>query len=663
MLPDCNIETQLFARLGQVRDLAEEHGILWVTTSTGLWALDFAGTPSEPDDDTWVYFDQLQGASDSGRLVIDAHGTKWFEGTYEHQLVRFDDGGTPLSRDDDAWHFYANPASFEPNGLGVDATGRAWLGGSGALLTFSDAGTPDDIADDRWETASELGAPAGLTDVSSVDVISRPPDGLVWLGSSSDNVFAYDVGSAQFAELSDARWSRINGLAWEAETLWVSFGSGPDSVPSLAAVPVPGPVASVSSAESVIYPAPHAVETFDVDAGGRVWVSDGASSLSCLDPKLGAWSSSGLGAAVSSIRARSATELWLGGDGVFLMNDGGSCFGGSITPLSPAEALKAGARALAIEGQGVWLATDGGVDYLDTGGTPFDTEDDRWAHFDARDSAGLEQLQGALVGADGTKYFWGQNRVFAFDDGGTPWDKSDDSWIGHDTDPLWVSGVIDSAGRLLIVARTDQDSGATPQVVVFDPGATPRDGSDDVVTTIDSGLPGIGRNMTIDSEGELWLATETDSAGGNLYHWDRAGTPLLGGDDVWTPVRSEDGRVWKLKRDPTGGIWGTVAEGVFQFYDGGTPNDLSDDYWHVYPELGSAMDIGRDGVGWFRMPGGVGILDVGGTPRDPSDDVAKILLSPDALRFDSDLYTNGAIDDQGRFWVVADYVQVFEVVR
>jgi hypothetical protein len=127
-------------------------------------------------------------------------------------------------------------------------------------------------------------------------------------------------------------------------------------------------------------------------------------------------------------------------------------------------------------------------------------------------------------------------------------------------------------------------------------------------------------------------------------------------------VRAEDGRVWKLEADPTGGVWGTVASGVFHFFDAGTPTDLSDDYWHLYPELGSAMDIGPGGIGWFRMPGGAGILDVGGTPRDPSDDVAKILLSPDALKFESNLYTNGTIDEQGRFWVVDGYVQVFEFV-
>jgi hypothetical protein len=139
-------------------------------------------------------------------------------------------------------------------------------------------------------------------------------------------------------------------------------------------------------------------------------------------------------------------------------------------------------------------------------------------------------------------------------------------------------------------------------------------------------------------------------------------TPVIASDDIWTPVRPEDGRVWKLEADPTGGVWGTVSSGVFHFYDAGTPTELADDYWHIYPELGSAMDIGPGGVGWFRMPGGAGILDVGGTPRDPSDDVAKVLLSPDALRFQSDLYTNGTIDDQGRFWVVDGYAQVFEVV-
>lgn len=32
------------------------------------------------------------------------------------------------------------------------------------------------------------------------------------------------------------------------------------------------------------------------------------------------------------------------------------------------------------------------------------------------------------------------------------------------------------------------------------------------------------------------------------------------------------------------------------------------------------------------------------------------------LRFQSNLHTNGTIDEQGRFWVVDEYVQVFEFV-
>jgi len=662
LLPDCKVKTALFARLGQVRDLAEERGVLWVTTTTGLWVLDFAGTPAFSGDDTWVHYDELLGASDRGKLVIDRQGTKWFGGTYERELVRFDDGGTPLARDDDAWHFYHAPSAFSPNGFGIDATGSAWLGQWGETQTFSDASTPDDRSDDAWRAVSALGAPARLIGASSIEAIASDALGRVWLGASTGEVFAYDTGTRQFADLSDGSWSRIDGLSRVGDTLWVSGSQGGTT---LAAVPVPGSVASVSMAQATLHPAPHAVETFDVDASGHVWVSDDASSFSCLDLGLDTWTAWSLGGAVSSIRARSPTELWLGGDSVFHLDHGGSCAERTdrITELFPQQTLRAPARDLAIEGRGVWLATDHGVDYLDTGGTPLDRADDRWAHFEPTDVSGLEDLQGVVVGPNGLKYFWGQTGVFAFDDGRTPWDPSDDHWVGHETGPLWVSGVVDAENRLLVVARTNDEPTGTARVVVFDLAGTPADGSDDVVTTIDSGQPGIGRNMTIDTQGELWLATESEQQGGNLFHWDRRGTPLDGTDDVWTPVRSEDGRVWKLEADPTGGIWGTVAGGVFQFYDAGTPADLSDDYWHLYPELGSAMDIGPDGIGWFRMPGGVGILDVGATPREPSDDVAEVLLSPDALRFSSDLYTNGVIDDQGRFWVVADYLQVFEWVH
>jgi hypothetical protein len=325
------------------------------------------------------------------------------------------------------------------------------------------------------------------------------------------------------------------------------------------------------------------------------------------------------------------------------------------------------ARDVAIEGEGLWLATDRGVDFLDVGGTPFDPKDDRRAHFDEQQVPGMQGLQGVLVSPDGTKYFWGEDRVFALDDHESPLDASDDSWVVHDTDQsLWVSGALDRQGILMIVARTTLAAGGTPRIVVFDPGGTPNDSSDDTVTTIDSGLPGMGRTLAVDVNGEVWVGTEAEDFLGNLFHWDRGGTPLEGGDDVWTPVRPEDGRIWKLVADPTGGVWGTVGGvygGVFQFFDGGSPTDLSDDYWHTYAELGSAMEIGHSGDGWFRMPGGAGILDVGGTARDASDDVARTLLAPDALRFQSDLYTNGTIDQSGRFWVVDEHLQVFEIVE
>ena len=422
----------------------------------------------------------------------------------------------------------------------------------------------------------------------------------------------------------------------------------------------------VSENEWELFAAPHAIEDFDVDSGGHVWVSEPTAGLSCLDVEGASWFQWDVDESIRSVLTRSPNDLWLGAESVFHLDHGGSCAPRSdaMVELTFEQTLRSPARDVAIEGEGIWLATDRGVDYLDTGGTPFERGDDRWAHFDGEEVPGLEGLQGVLVGPGGIKYFWGEQRVFAFDDNTTPWDRSDDSWVAHDTVlPLWVSGVVDPQGVLLVVARTSLEADGTPRIAVFDPGGNPGDDSDDAVTIIDSGLPGMGRNMTLDTDGQVWVGTEAEAYGGNLFHWDRKGTPLDGSDDVWTPVRDQDGRVWKLEADPTGGVWGTLSEGVFQFFDGGTPTDLSDDYWHVYSELGSAMDIGPGGVGWFRMPGGAGILDVGGTPRDPSDDVARVLLSPEALRFQSDLYTNGTIDEEGRFWVVDDYVQVFEYVE
>lgn len=665
LLPDCRVKMALFAHLGTVRGLAEEPGFLWVTTSTGLWVLSYAGTPERPDDDAWWHFDELIDASDGGRVVIDDQRRKWFGGNYDRPLVRLDDGGTVLGTKDDAWQFYRAPDAFSPKALAVDASDGVWLARYGETLVFSNGGTPDDRTDDAWTKVSQLGAPESLSTLPSVDVIVRGPRDTVWLGSSTGKLFAYDPAERAFTDLTDTRWPHIGQLAWAGDTLWMAGPMGTDPDATLVAVPVKGVPSSVSRAVAPSYPSPHAVAVLAADEGNRAWLSDESSNFSCVDGSTGNTVSWDVHAAVTAILPRSATDLWFGVDSVYHVDHGGSCSpqSATIAELHPEQALQSEARDVAIEGQGVWLATAGGVDYLDTRGTPLDRNDDRWAHFDKNDVVGLEDLQGALVGPDGIKYFWGQTGVFALDDGGTPLDKADDAWVGHETSPLWVSGVLDHDGRLLIVARNFGETAGTPQIVVFDPAGTPRDGSDDVVTTLDSGLPGFGRNMTIDARGELWLGTETENEGGNLYHWDRSGTPLQGDDDVWTAMREEDGRVWKLEADPTGGIWGTVADGVFQFFDNGTPSDVGDDYWHLYPELGSAMDIGPNGIGWFRMPGGVGILDVGGTPRDPRDDVASVLLSPDALKFHSNLYTNGVIDDGGRFWVVDGYVQVFELAE
>jgi len=670
--PDCTIKTALFPHFGQVRALAEDRGVLWITTDNGLWALDFAGTPSDRSDDEWARFDELDGATGTGTISIDEGGAKWLAGDGARALARLDDGGTPLNQEDDSWqHYRFGTERVSPIALGVDASGTLWLGRSGETLTFSNAKTPEDRSDDRWRLASELNAPKPLIELPRVDAIASEPSGLVWLGSSAGGLFAYRASTGQFAELTHGMWGQVQRLTWEAGALWLAVGSGEAGAPEqLARVPVPDPEAAfdISDADWVFTPAPHAVEAFDVDPGGRVWVSPPGPGLSCLESANGAWSQWMINEPVRAILARSSTDLWLGAGSVFHLEHGGSCASGATDPVELVfeNNLRAPARDVEIEGAGIWFATDAGVDFLDTGGTPFDTRDDRWVHFDERDVAGLVDLQGALVGPGKLKYFWGQNRVFILDDRGTPLDKTDDTWVGHDTElPLWVSGVVDSDGILMVIARTGFRAGGTPRIIEFDPGGTPGDSSDDAVVTIDSGLPGMGRTMAIDTAGQVWVGTEADQYSGNLFHWDRSTTPLDGTDDVWTPMRAQEGRVWKLVADPTGGVWGTVGGpdgGVFQFYDNGTPTDLTDDYWHLYPELGSAMEIGPNGDGWFRMPGGAGILHVGGTPRDPSDDSARVLLSPDALRFESDLYTNGTIDDEGRFWVVDENAQVFEVV-
>ena len=444
--PDCTVKTALFAYFGQVRGLAEQGRVLWVTTTNGLWALDFAGTPTDPADDTWVRFDALSGDTGTGTILIDAEGDKWLAGD-DRPLARLHDGGTPLDQSDDAWYFYAASPNFAPTALGGDASGRIWSGRTGETLTFWDAKTVDDRSDDEWRPVSEFSS----LEVANIDAMLSEPWGTVWLGSSGGGLFVYDGSSDELLELTATALPRVDHIAWADGSVWLSGRTelGSEST-QLAVAKVPALVRDLTQAAWGFYGTPHAVDVFDADAE-RVWAAAPTSGLSCLDVADAAWTEWSIDASVTSILTRTNSDLWFGAESVFHLDHGGSCAPDPerVQELVFEQNLRSPARDAAIEGDGIWLATDQGVDYVHAGGTPFDPLDDRWAHFDTDDAPGLEGLQGVLVGPDGIKYFWGENRVFAFDDGQTPLDKSDDRWVGHDTgQSLWVSGVVDEDGIL-----------------------------------------------------------------------------------------------------------------------------------------------------------------------------------------------------------------------
>lgn len=663
--PECVIKTAHYAQLGIVRQLLDDGRVLWVATSSGLFAVDYGGTPHEALDDAWAHFETVDGFDAGGGMALSPGGSKWFSASSAQPLFRLDDAQTPLDQGDDTWTLHTYERNLTPRALTVDASGAVWFGNYGETLVFTDAATPRNRADDAWSGLAELGAPSQLAQLSNVDALATASNGNVLLGSSSGGLFEYDAGRAAFAPvLADEALLRVQALALFEQTLWVARGFVADDGTTLLSIAPRGQ-------RGPTYALLGGVTELDVDADGRVWLTSQEGNLACLEV-----SETGQQAEVydathekwdnaTTVLTRSSTDLWVGTDeGITHIAHDGTCQLGESDgeALWFEQLLRSAVRDVETEGHGVWFASDGGVDYLDTNGTPFDKADDRWAHFDESDVGGLTGLQGVVLREDGIKYFWGRRMVFALDDSQTPFDKSDDAWVAHETGtPLWVSGVVDSGGRLLVVARSAFDNQVSqPSIVVFEPAGTPRDVGDDVVVTITSGLSGMGRSMAVDTLGHIWLGTESSDAGGNLYFWDPKDTPLEGADDVWSPVRTRSERVWKLVADPTGGIWGTAGAGVFHFFDGGTPTDPGDDYWAFYPDLGSTMDIGEDGNGWFRVPEGAAILDVGNTPRNPGDDVQRSLAAPDALRFQSDLYTNGAVDGQGRFWIADERAQVFE---
>jgi len=164
--------------------------------------------------------------------------------------------------------------------------------------------------------------------------------------------------------------------------------------------------------------------------------------------------------------------------------------------------------------------------------------------------------------------------------------------------------------------------------------------------------------LATDSADRKWIGTYR-----GLAVLDDGTTPHDTSDDDWEVFREADGlpeeTVTEVAIDAADRKWiASTRQGIAVLDDKGTLHDKSDDVWQLLGEgnpLGSssqaiAVESARHvWVGCLRGSGGLHVLDHGGTPFNPADDVWQSFSTADGLADNGVISL--AIDGAGRKWV------------
>ena len=364
----------------------------------------------------------------------------------------------------------------------------------------------------------------------------------------------------------------------------------------------------------------------------------------------------------------------------------------AIAALQPASSIQAQVQwtyhtngnyinDIAIEGDYIWCATNGGV-------VRWDSRDGTYVKYTAADGLAGTKVLSVAVDTDNVKWFGTSgNGVSRFDG---------DTWTTFDTDDGLIDGTVHD-----IVCDGDDVSwfriGNSSRLMSFDGVAWETYSTED-------GLPDIRvTSFAVDSENVKWIGTyqglcRFDGVTWKIYTTEDglpqnrvteiAIDPVSG--DVWfccdyDVVRFDGNTFESIRRarinsitiDADGRVWAGI-EGGITHYDG--------DIWVTYitPEIGElnpvlAVAVGPDNVKWFGAPGGLlrydgAVWDTFKT-SDPPIDESSISLDVDrtetmwcmsaygVFSFDgagwakrgtsgSEIFAPG--DGDGDYWYIAD---------
>lgn len=127
----------------------------WYGTLNGVYYHDDKGTITDKSDDTLFHYTTSNSKLPDkivNKVYIDSNGNKWY--ATMKGIAYHNDNGTPTNPNDDTWVIYSDVdgllslANFD---IAYDPTnGQKWYGGWGGLSFHNDGSTPEDKSDDVW---------------------------------------------------------------------------------------------------------------------------------------------------------------------------------------------------------------------------------------------------------------------------------------------------------------------------------------------------------------------------------------------------------------------------------------------------------------------------------------------------------------------------------
>lgn len=246
---------------------------------------------------------------------------------------------------------------------------------------------------------------------------------------------------------------------------------------------------------------------------------------------------------------------------------------------------------LAHEDDGVWLATEAGLSYVELGSSLEDPSDDDRIWIDLVDVPELSgrTIRDIDIDSSGTKWFTTDEGIVLLSDPSGPFETADHVWslwtpaesVRQVGDGPLLAIAPDDARWLMTpsdaVLRVEDSSEEEPFVVAYAPQQCPQFGTLERTVT--------GMAVELAPDGRLLIATLQGP-----YYLDFGGTPFEPADDLWTRVSRTPfaGVTSAIAVNPSGGFWvhlfGSVIEPegckrTLRHVDQGTIHDFWDDEW------------------------------------------------------------------------------------